>query len=98
MSPFVSDSHGAAPPPAQRYWRGPVLHDFDGYTWRRTRGFFRSGAVETRGPEYDYSLMLEPTDNYWVFALDMPVHWDERPDQPRATTTSSSRRTGSRSP
>ncbi len=25
---------GAAPPPAERYWRGPVLHDFDGYTWR----------------------------------------------------------------
>ena len=24
--------------PAQRYWRGPVLHDFDGRTWRRDRG------------------------------------------------------------
>jgi transglutaminase-like putative cysteine protease len=69
--------HGVAPPPAQRYWRGPVLHDFDGYTWRHTRGFFRPGVVETRGPEYDYSLMLEPMDNYWVFALDMPVHWSE---------------------
>jgi hypothetical protein len=25
----------APPPPQERYWRGPVLHDFDGYTWRR---------------------------------------------------------------
>ena len=26
---------GEAPPAPQRYWRGPVLHDFDGRTWRR---------------------------------------------------------------
>jgi protein-glutamine gamma-glutamyltransferase len=26
---------GALPPPQQRYWRGPVLHEFDGYTWKR---------------------------------------------------------------
>ena len=25
----------AAPPPQDRYWRGPVLHSFDGRTWRR---------------------------------------------------------------
>src|SRR2546427_372877 len=24
----------AAPAPEERYWRGPVLHDFDGHTWR----------------------------------------------------------------
>ncbi|HMD59601.1 MAG TPA: DUF3488 domain-containing protein, partial [Steroidobacteraceae bacterium] len=30
----------ALPPPEQRYWRGPVLHDFDGYTWRRRGGGF----------------------------------------------------------
>ncbi len=26
---------GPPPPAHRRYWRGPVLHDFDGYTWRR---------------------------------------------------------------
>ncbi len=26
---------GPPPPPAERYWRGPVLHYFDGYTWSR---------------------------------------------------------------
>ncbi len=26
----------AAPPSQERYWRGPVLHDFDGRTWRRS--------------------------------------------------------------
>ena len=36
---------GARPPPQELYWRGPVLHEFDGYTWRRT-----SGESALRGP------------------------------------------------
>jgi transglutaminase-like putative cysteine protease len=68
---------GAAPPPAQRYWRGPVLHDFDGYTWSRKDQPFPFETLEASGPEYDYALMLEPTEGYWVFALDMPVGWSE---------------------
>src|SRR5690606_19412770 len=31
-----------APPPPLRYWRGPVLHDFDGNTWRNEGGFVAS--------------------------------------------------------
>jgi transglutaminase-like putative cysteine protease len=69
---------GAAPPPSQRYWRGPVLHDFDGYTWRRARFFFAPvQEPKTREPQYDYTLMLEPTDNHWVYALDLPVLWSD---------------------
>jgi transglutaminase-like putative cysteine protease len=70
---------GAPPPPAQRYWRGPVLHDFDGYTWRRIRGIFHpmEPAVMS-APGYDYSLMLEPTGRNWVFALDLPEQWPTR--------------------
>jgi transglutaminase-like putative cysteine protease len=70
---------GAPPPPAQRYWRGPVLHDFDGYTWRRTRGVFHPmQPAELSGPGYDYNLMLEPTGRNWVFALDLPESWPAR--------------------
>lgn len=70
---------GAAPPPAARYWRGPVLHDFDGYTWRRPRGVFhRKEPATLSGPAYDYSLMLEPTERTWVFALDLPEDWPLR--------------------
>ena len=32
---FRASFSGPAPPPAQRYWRGPVLWDFDGRQWRR---------------------------------------------------------------
>ncbi len=63
---------GALPPVAQRYWRGPVLHDFDGYTWRRHRSEAApTAALEYRGPAYHYSETLEPNTHGTVVALEM---------------------------
>src|SRR5580698_10886990 len=46
---------GALPPPQERYWRGPVLHDFDGYTWTRFHGtLFRRETLQYRGRAYQY--------------------------------------------
>jgi protein-glutamine gamma-glutamyltransferase len=62
---------GPAPPPPMRYWRGPVLHDFDGYTWRRTfTGPYRKPPLEYRGAPYRYRVLLEPSSQRWWFALD----------------------------
>ncbi len=73
--------HGPVPPPVERYWRGPVLHDFDGYTWRRARGAFLPGfAPEFSGPRYEYRVMLEPNNRNWLFALDQPAAWQADPD------------------
>jgi transglutaminase-like putative cysteine protease len=64
---------GPSPPARTRYWRGPVLHDFDGRTWRR-----HDGAVEAAirfkpaGAAYRYTIELEPSVHAWVFALDWP--------------------------
>jgi transglutaminase-like putative cysteine protease len=69
---------GTMPPPPQRYWRGPVLHDFDGRTWRRPRTFFLEQKVAAAGPTYDYELMLEPHQRRWIFALDVPTAWPAR--------------------
>ena len=67
---------GAAPPPSQRYWRGPVLHDFDGYTWRRNRAITHPRATPRfSGQAFGYSLMLEPSGRPWIFALDLPETW-----------------------
>ena len=64
---------GPPPPPAQRYWRGPVLHDFDGYTWRRSRGAFGPPApVEFAGPSYSYEITLEPSRQRVLIALELP--------------------------
>ncbi len=69
---------GAPPPPPQRYWRGPVLHDFDGRTWRRPRSPFMPQEVTTSGPTYSYELMLEPHQRRWIFALDVATRWPGR--------------------
>ncbi len=63
--------HGALPPPEQRYWRGPVLHDFDGYTWTRAHsGSFTPEHLEPLGPAYHYQVRLEPDSTPWWPALD----------------------------
>jgi protein-glutamine gamma-glutamyltransferase len=71
---------GPLPPPEMRYWRGPVLHDFDGETWRRTyAGPYRKVPVEYRGTAYRYLVLLEPSSQRWWFALDTI---GRRPDGP----------------
>jgi len=70
---------GPAPPPAQRYWRGPVLHEFDGRAWRRPRAqAFPQQAVVLLGDPVDYQITLQPTDRPWILALDVPAQWPER--------------------
>ena len=69
---FRARFEGALPPPEQRYWRGPVLHDFDGATW--TRGVGASAAPwEFTGRSYRYHVALEPSHHRWWFALDIPA-------------------------
>lgn len=66
----------AAPPPRERYWRGPVLHEFDGRTWRRLRGrFYPQQVALPNGPAYRYRVTLEPHQQRWLFALDTPTEW-----------------------
>src|SRR5665213_1301777 len=62
---------GPIPPPQQRYWRGPVLHDFNGYTWTRGLGdTFRPENLEYLGEPYHYRIRLEPDATPWWPALD----------------------------
>lgn len=68
--------HGAVPPPIERYWRGPVLHEFDGYTWRRARNqFYPAQPLAFTGERYSYRVMLEANNRPWLFALDHPAQW-----------------------
>jgi transglutaminase-like putative cysteine protease len=65
---------GAIPPPQERYWRGPVLHDFDGYTWRRGAAqAYRQAPLRYFGEPYRYSVTLAPGANRWWLALDTVV-------------------------
>ncbi len=66
---------GPIPPRAARYWRGPILDQFDGQTWSRTRTFpFRPemAVLRGRGELTRYEVTLEPNNQPWLFALDIP--------------------------
>ena len=71
---------GAAPPQRERYWRGPVLEEFDGRTWRRSDLMLPPNPAPARdalrGPAYLYVIGLEPYHHNWVYALDRPVRWN----------------------
>jgi len=67
---------GALPPPRQRYWRGTVMSEFDGYTWSRAgaQAFFLP-PVQYQDAPADYTVTLEPTGQRMLFALDMVESW-----------------------
>ena len=70
---------GDMPPPEHRYWRGPVLHEFDGRSWRRPRAqAFPQPEVKFAGEPVRYEVTLEPHARRWVLALDLPSSWPER--------------------
>src|SRR5262249_18724221 len=65
---------GALPPRGQLYWRGPVMTDFDGQTWRvGLPQLRREMSVEASGAPIDYEVTLEPHNRSWMFALEMPT-------------------------
>ena len=73
---FRARFDGPAPPQNRLYWRGLVLWTFDGRRWTRAdpgaMAEARPTLTETAG-QIGYELVLEPTDQRWLFALDMPL-------------------------
>jgi len=72
---------GPPPPPEERYWRGPVLYDFDGSTWSRpppwpfpSQGTLAAtrpaGSPDSAAHRYRYRITLEPSSGPWWLALD----------------------------
>jgi transglutaminase-like putative cysteine protease len=60
--------------PAQLYWRGPVLWNYDGRTWRTGLSLTaRELKVEALGPPLRYTVTMESHDRYWLFAIDLPL-------------------------
>jgi transglutaminase-like putative cysteine protease len=70
---------GPIPPFATMYWRGPVLTQLDGNTWRAAPVQFGAPAVhyESEGRPVRYEVIVEPNDHNALFALDVP---DGAPD------------------
>ncbi|GAB5605801.1 transglutaminase TgpA family protein [Sideroxyarcus sp. TK5] len=70
---FRVNFDGEAPSRDRMYWRGPVLWDFDGTTWKRGRNATtQKSTLEDTGMSLGYTVTLEPHNKRWLFALDMP--------------------------
>jgi len=68
---FRARFDGRPPPPAERYWRGPVLHEFDGATWKAARYTPNDAQrLDCLSTPYRYRIHLEPTFRHWWLALD----------------------------
>lgn len=70
---FRAEFNGPPPPSPLLYWRGPVLNNYDGQTWR-TQPLWRAAPLhlEADGPALDYTLTIEPHNQRWLLALDLP--------------------------
>ncbi|WP_198683223.1 transglutaminase TgpA family protein [Peristeroidobacter agariperforans] len=75
---FRAKFEGDPPPPRERYWRGPVMHMFDGRTWRYGGASLTPQQVASSGSSYRYRISLEPQQRNWIFGLDMATGWDPR--------------------
>jgi len=66
---------GPAPPQQQMYWRGPVLWDFDGRTWRQAKQLLAMPAapMQPAGTQWEYQIEPEPTEERQLITLDLPT-------------------------
>ena len=68
-------AHFNRPPPLpwQRYWRGPIFWDTNGIEWDLgPRMQQRTLQLHFVDEPINYSVILEPTNQKWLFALDLP--------------------------
>jgi transglutaminase-like putative cysteine protease len=64
---------GPLPAKQKLYWRGPVMEQFDGMTWRRYAGRYPAAQLASRAPPISYETTLEAHNQRWLLALDAPV-------------------------
>lgn len=66
--------YGDPPPQSQMYWRGPVLMDYDGRSWTRSRslGMLPAPASTRTTTRWDYEMVVEPSDRSSLVALELP--------------------------
>lgn len=81
---FRVEFEGPPPPSDRLYWRGLVFAYFDGKRWSQGYPLTEQVPLPPRGlpgwieggqppaPLLHYRIILEPTDQPWLFALDIP--------------------------
>lgn len=75
---FRVEFQGEAPRRRALYWRGPVMYDFDGRTWRLGSRGFAELQPPRGGTRFAYAVLLEPHNRNWLFVLETPASLPER--------------------
>jgi len=76
---FRADFEGPLPPPRLRYWRGPVFWHTDGRRWElpAEHPLPAGSQPRFRAQWVRYTVTLEPHQQRWVYALDLPAQLPE---------------------
>ena len=73
---FRVQFRGETPPPRLRYWRGPVLWWTNGRDWQSGIQYYNKMNnldLHPIGEAINYTVTLEPHNQRWLFALDLPA-------------------------
>lgn len=70
---FRVEFNNSPPPPDARYWRGPVLTQFDGFAWSPGNIITEAYPTTNASNAIEYTVMLQPHKQNWLFALDQAV-------------------------
>ncbi|HSC81973.1 MAG TPA: DUF3488 and transglutaminase-like domain-containing protein [Pseudomonas sp.] len=69
---FRASFTGALPPRTQLYWRALTLERFDGRRWSQAPSAqLPASQWQKRGAALDYSIVMQPSGQPWLFALDV---------------------------
>lgn len=70
---FRVEFDGMPPRHSALYWRGPVFEHFDGRRWLPLPRQQAAPTITALGPNITYRITLEPHQQRWLLALDLPV-------------------------
>jgi len=71
---FRVEFNDTPPPTNQRYWRGPVMDNFDGRRWTVSQNPVRLKVTDNAERiDIRYTVMMQSTHQRWLFALDHPT-------------------------
>lgn len=70
---FRASFNGATPPRSELYWRALTLDRFDGRRWSQSdyAEFGPAAQWQKRGEALSYSIVMQPSAQRWLFALDV---------------------------
>ncbi len=93
------------PMPSSLYWRGPVLREFDGGTWRGNAGngpaslgeFIAFSAEEHEREAINYTVTVDKQETRWLPMLELPLAYPSGPGVERSLYLTDTQQIGMRS-